>query len=122
MNNNRNDEILERSRNAKKDEGMEHATLKGSKLGEITMAIIAAPILIFAILRGEFAVFLAVGATVAAFVFAQALTEYRFSRRKSHLTWTIFLAIAVLVCLALFVAVSFGWWKPESYLFGWLPL
>jgi len=116
------DEILAKSRNAKKDEGMEHAALKGSKLGEITMAIVVIPILAFAILRGDLAVFLAVGACIAAFTFAQCFTEYRFTKRKYHLAWTVFMVLAVITCVALFVMVSFGWWQPKSYFFGLLPL
>ena len=120
---NNKDEILERSRNAKKDEGMEYAKLRGNKLGESVMSIAAIPILVFAFLRGEFALFFAVGVPIAAFVFAQCLMEYRFSKRMYHLVWTIAMAIGTLVCMVLFLALSFGWkvWS-EPYLFGWLPL
>jgi len=113
----RKEEILARSRQSKKDEGVEYAALKGNKLGEITMAIVAIPIIIFALLRGEFAALLAVGASVSAFTFAQCLAEYRFTGRQYHLAWTIFTALATLTCVVLLVAVSFGWWEPRSYLF-----
>jgi len=116
---NSKEEILAKSRRSKKDEGMEHATLKGNKLGEITMAIVAIPMLAFAILCGELAVFFAVGGSIAAFTFGQCLMEYRFTKRKYHLVWTIFTAAATIICLGLFVAVSLGWWDKSHFL-GWL--
>jgi len=122
MCNGRKEEILARSRNAKEDEGVEHAKLKGNKLGEYTMAAVVVPIMIFAFLIGELTAFLAVGAGIAAFTFAQCLTEYRFTKRKYHLAWTIFTAIAVIACTVLFVSVSLGWWEPKAYIFGLLPL
>ena len=110
-NDNRKEEILARSRNIKKDEGMEHAISKGGKLGEYVMAVIALPILVFAALRGEIAVFLAIGATVGGFVTAQCFAEYRFTKRVYHLTWTVLMVMTTIICIGLFVAVSFGWLK-----------
>ena len=119
----RKDEILAKSRSAKKDEGMEHAVLRGNKLGEITMAIVVVPILAIAVLFGNLAVFSATGAAIAAFTFAQCFSEYRFTKRKYHLIWTAFMVFATVACLALFAAVTFGWWEaPKSYFFGLLPL
>ena len=119
-NNIRNNEILEKSRRLKKDEGMEHAQLKGHVLGNYTMAAVVIPILVFALLRDEIVVFNAVAAAVCAFVFGLCLTEYRFTRRKYHLAWTVFMAVSTISSIVAFVATSFGWWK-DSF-FWWWPL
>jgi len=110
------EEILAKSRSAKKDEGLEHATLKGNKLGEYTMAAVVIPIMVFALFSQAFTVFLAVGASIAAFTFGQCFMEYRFTKRKYHLVWTVFMIVATAICIGLFVAISLGWWdKPHFF-------
>ena len=118
MDDNRKEEILARSRKSNKDEGVEYAALKGNKLGETTMAIVVIPILAFAILIREFTAFFAVGAAIAAFTFAQCLAEYRFTKRKYHLAWTIFMVMATIACLVIFVVISLGWWEPKLDILG----
>jgi len=115
--NNIRNEILEKSRRLKKDEGMEHAQLKGRVLGESTMAAVLIPILVFALLRGEVVAFNATVAVMFAFVFGLCLTEYRFTRRKYHLIWTVGMAVSTIISIVAFVAASLGWW--EVSFFGW---
>ena len=54
------EEILAKSRRLKKDEGLEHAQLKGSKIGEYTLAALVIPILIFSFVTGEITTLLAI--------------------------------------------------------------
>ena len=105
------------SRKSGKDEGLEHAQLKGNRLGEYTMSAIVIPIIAFTAIRGEVIALLAVAVTVLAFVFGQCLTLYRFTKRKSHLAWIIYTAAGTVLCIVLLLAKSFGFW---SFLFGWL--
>lgn len=111
------EEILEKSRKSGKDEGLEHAYLKGNRLGEYTMSAIVIPIMAFTVLRGEFVALLAVAITILAFVFGQCLTVYRFTKRKVHLAWIIYTAAGATICIVLLLAKSFGFW---GFLFGWL--
>jgi len=117
QNGSRKEEILAKSRNAKKDEGMEYAQVKGRRLGEYTLVAVLIPILVFALLRREFVAFHAVAATLFASVFGQCLMEYRFTKRTYHLIWTVGMAMGAIVFIVQFAAASLGWWDPKF--FGW---
>jgi len=102
--------ILEQSRAAKKDEGLEDAKLKGNRLGEYAMSIVALPIVIYSLIVGEFTAAWAMGAIAFAFVFGQSLNLYLFTKRKYHLAWTIFSIIFTIIFIVQFLAESQGWW------------
>ncbi|MCL2376199.1 MAG: DUF6442 family protein [Defluviitaleaceae bacterium] len=104
------DKILEQSRAAKKDEGLENAKLKGNMIGEYAMSVVALPIAIYSLFVGEFVVAWAIGGIAFAFVFGQSFNLYRFTKRKYHLAWTIFSVIFTIIFIVQFLAESQGWW------------
>jgi heme/copper-type cytochrome/quinol oxidase subunit 4 len=84
--------------------------LKGNKLGEYTMAATVIPIMAFTVLFGELVALFAVTATILGFAVGQCFVKYRFTRRKSHLAWTIGIAIVTVLCIAFLIANSLEWW------------
>ena len=116
-NDSRKEEILAKSRNSGRDEGLEYAQLKGNSLGMYIMIAIVIPIVTFIVFQGEVIALFAVSATLCAFVLGQCLAEYRFTKRKYHLAWTVGIAMAVMICIVFLVAKSLGQW---NFLFGWL--
>ncbi|MCL2397707.1 MAG: DUF6442 family protein [Defluviitaleaceae bacterium] len=116
---NRKEEILAKNRQAKKDEGLENAKLKGNRLGEYTMSAVGIPLVIYSFVAGEIATFWAVGAIVFAFVLGQSLTVYRFTRRKYHLAWVILGVAGTIYFLVQFAAETQGWWETQLQLFWW---
>jgi len=115
----RKKEILEMSREANRDEGMENAELKGFRLGEYTMVAVAVPILVIALFH-SLSIFYAVGACLVAFVLGQSIMEYRFTKRTYHLIWVIGTAAGTVICFALFLGTLLGWWKDEFHFWGLL--
>ena len=119
-NNDRHKEkILERSRNAKKDEGEEYAQLKGRKLGEYTLFAVLIPIALFTLFTRELVAFFSSATAMCTFAFGQGLVEYRFTKRKCHLILTIVAGVSAIVGIISLLTVSFGWWEI-SHFFGLL--
>ena len=109
----RND-VLERSRQSKKDEGMEHAELKGFKLGEqmgLVAVLITAVITFFTVQELAFWAVCSVGFAIG---FGESLPIYRFTRKKSYLAWTIVFAVSVVIAIAIFAGLCFGWIEPAT--------
>ena len=104
------EEILAKSRKSGKDEGMEYAQLKGNKIGEYTMLATVIPIMAFTVLFGELVALFAVTATILGFAVGQCFVKYRFTKRKSHLAWTVGIAIVTVFCIVFLVARSLEWW------------
>ena len=113
------EKILERSRNAKKDEGEEYAQLKGRKLGEYTLFAVLIPIAVFTFFARELVAFFASATAMCAFAFGQGLIEYRFTKRKCHLILTIVTGVSAIVGVISLLAVSLGWWEISRF-FGLL--
>ena len=99
---NKND-ILENSRNAKEDEGIDFAKKKSEKLGMVVLLIIvfsiATPIFVLRMSERVDLIF-AMGAMVFGIVFAETFTTYRFAGKKSHLIWAIGMLIMTLYSVA----------------------
>ena len=104
------EEILLISRKSGKDEGVEYAKLKGNKLGEYSMAVVVIPIMAFTVIFGELVALFAVTATILGFAVGQCFTKYRFTKRKSHLAWTVGITIVTILCVVFLVARSLEWW------------
>lgn len=93
------DEILEKSRGAKVDEGLLDAEAKGRKIGETAFCLMFIPLVIFDTFTGRpiygtFALFWA-------FCAGEAYPKYRFTGKKSYLITTIvggLAAVLFLVC------------------------
>lgn len=117
------EEILERSRNAREDEGIDFAKRKSEKLGMVVLLIIiftvATPIFVLRVPERLDLVF-AMGAVVFGIVFAETFTTYRFARKKSHLIWAVGMLIMIFhnviaILLSLFTDI-----RLWVYLFWWL--
>ncbi|MCL2372845.1 MAG: DUF6442 family protein [Defluviitaleaceae bacterium] len=108
-NGNRKEEILARSRQSKKDEGVEHATIKGLKLGEITGGAMAMVLVFLAFFLGQPVAFFAIGAVIFALAFGQSLAVYRFKRTKYLLAWVIISIMGMFHFFMLFLAATQEW-------------
>ncbi|MCL2250001.1 MAG: DUF6442 family protein [Oscillospiraceae bacterium] len=104
----RKEEILAKNRSSKKDEGVEHATLKGHRITEYTIFVIIVPMIIFAWLYGELAVCMALGAVANAYALGVYFALYRFTKRKLHLVMLILTLAALVVCIIVFVFAIFS--------------
>ena len=94
-NENKKEEILEKSRNSKKDEGMEHADYRGSRIGVIVYAIVAFFLVIFSI-PDNINVVNAIASLSFAWVVGGTFSYYRFTKRKSYLICVVASAIGTI--------------------------
>ena len=97
-------EILEKSRKSKVDEGMEHAKSRGHRVGWIVFLIIVVPIIgpitIFQ-MQDRFDLLHALGAIAFGLCFTETFSTYRFCKKKSHLAWAVGSFIMTVVCTIL---------------------
>ena len=121
MEQSKKDEILERSRKANEDEGIEFAKKKSEKLYSVVMLIIAFSTLIpiFVLQMPERQdLILAMGAIMFGLVFSETFATYRFAKRKSHLIWAIGMLIMTIFCVVMIqISLWHGW--PEWLLEWW---
>ena len=110
----RKEDILARSRKANKDEGMEHARLKGLGLAENTWSVVGIGIAIFSFIQGQYTVFWALFACIGAFICGQTFHMYRFAYKKYYLAWAVGGAITTVFALAAYVSLSLGWIEPST--------
>jgi len=108
-NNNHKEEILAKSRQSKKDEGLEHAESKGVILGEWIGAAFAIILIALSFFIGHAETIFAIGTIVFAHVFGQSLSVYRFKRTKYYLAWLILGVIGTLYFFMLFIAATQEW-------------
>ena len=94
-NENKKAEILEKSRNSKKDEGMEHADYRGSRIGVIVYAIVAFFLVIFSI-PDNIKVVNAIASLSFAWVVGGTFSYYRFTKKKSYLVCVVVSVIATI--------------------------
>ena len=108
-NGNRKEEILERSRNSIKDEGMENAGLQGLNYGVIiTTLVIGAPLFILSIVTNQMTALSAICAINGSFLSVRKYIFYRFTKKKLFLIWTIVLGITGVASFVMFVLKAFG--------------
>lgn len=93
------EEILNKSRNSKEDEGVEFIEKKGFTLGFGVFMIITVLIVVFNEIIGleSFDIF----ALLAGFASAESITKYRFTHKKKYAVGTIF---NVILCVSCFIA------------------
>ncbi|MCL2372846.1 MAG: DUF6442 family protein [Defluviitaleaceae bacterium] len=103
------EDILARSRQSKKDEGVEHATIKGFRLGELLGSIVAMALIATAFFIGHFETVFAIGAIIFAHVLGQSLTVYLFKRTKYLLAWVILGIVGTIYFSFLFLAAMLEW-------------
>lgn len=95
------EEILEKSRNEKKDEGMIEAENKGRRIGITAFSAVFIFIILFNFINGQPSY--APMAMFWAFAAAEAYPKYKFTNKKDYLVTAIAGAVASIGFLACFV-------------------
>ena len=114
-NSKKREEILERSRNAKEDEGMEYVKNNGSKMGVyVACTIVGAPLAFLSLIAGEMPAFFALITLYVAFGAGELYATYRFFKQKRYLIGTIVIAFITIGIAAMFVEMI-------GLLPGWVP-
>lgn len=98
------DEILEKSRAEKDDEGMQEAENRGRRIGEIAFCSIFIFIVLFNFFTGQDNY--AAMSMFWAFMAAQAYPKYQFTKKKVFLVTAIAGAAASIASLVSFIIVS----------------
>jgi len=88
-------EILEKSRKANKDEGMEYADYRGSRIGVIVYAVVAFFLVVFS-LPDKMNVVYTIASLSFAWVVGGTFSYYRFTKRKTYLICVIASVIAAI--------------------------
>lgn len=100
------EEILEKSRQSHKDEGIEYAENQGRKIGFIVFSLLFAFLIIFNLFFGESSTFHALSSLFWAFIAAEGYGKYNFSKRKVYLVTVIAGSIASVVSVANYVLAT----------------
>ena len=91
---NKKTEILAKIKKEKKDEGMENADYRGSKIGVIAYAVVAFFLVIFSI-PDKMDIVNVIASLSFAWVVGGTFSYYRFTKKKSYLVCVIASAIAM---------------------------
>ena len=113
------EEILARSRQSKKDEGVEHAEIKGFRLGERIGSVTAMFLVVLAFFIGQAETIFAIGTIVFAAVFGQSLTVYQFKKSKYLLAWLVLGVVGTIYFFILFLAATQEWTALLDMLWKW---
>ncbi|MCL1862520.1 MAG: DUF6442 family protein [Defluviitaleaceae bacterium] len=106
---NRKEEILEKSRQARKDEGAEYAEYRGHKWAANASFIISGvPILIYSILFGQLLVLLGLVGFIEAYYACLHGMAYKLSKENKHLFISVICAVLFIVCAFMFARVAMG--------------
>jgi len=100
------EEILKKSRQSHKDEGIEYAESQGRKIGFIIFSLLFLCIAIFNLFFGESSTFHAVSSLFWAFIAAEGYGKYHFLKRKVYLVTMIAGSIASVVSVATYVLAT----------------
>lgn len=100
------EEILERSRQSHKDEGVEYAENQGRKIGFGVFVILFAFLVIFNFIYGETNTFYAISSLFWAFMAAEAYAKYRFVKQKAYLVTAVAGSIASFFSVINFVMIT----------------
>lgn len=100
------EEILAKSRQEKKDEGMTEAENRGHRIGVMAFSAVFIFIVLFNLFNGQSNY--APMAMFWAFLSAEAYPKYRFTKQKAYLVTTIAGGVASLASLASFVLSVLG--------------
>ena len=105
----RKEELLAKSRQVGKDEGVEHAEVQGFKLGERIGSVAAMVVIVLAFFIGQAETIFAVGTIIFATVFGQSLTVYRFKKTKYYSAWVVLGIVGTVYFFMLFIAATQEW-------------
>jgi len=112
----RKEEILARSRDEKRDEGEEHASLKAKKTGQIfCFYITALVLLVISLAIGQISAVWVMLALFAAFESGYELTKYRLTKKVSHMVGFLTCIAAVLFSIFAFVDYSLEWHNIHEF-------
>ena len=107
--NSRKEEILQKSRLSRVDEGVEYAELRGHKLAANVAFIIAGiPVLIYSILFGQILVVLAITIFIEAYYACLAAVVYRLSKKIKYIFYSAMCVVFFIFCAFMFVRVAIG--------------
>lgn len=98
------EEILRKSRNSNKDEGMEFAENKGRKIGFTALSVIFVFIIFFNVFLGKKSY--EVAALYWAYIAFESIPKYKFTHEKTYLITAIFGIIASIGSLLNFISTS----------------
>lgn len=98
------EEILNKSRQSKKDEGLEYIENKGRKIGYIAFIFVFSFIIIFNALVGQKSD--AIGALFWTFMVAENIAKYQFTHDRKNLIAAIGFSILTIFLLINFVLAS----------------
>lgn len=98
------EEILSKSRQENKDEGMEFIENKGRRIGFSVFCVIFIFIILFNAFNGEQSY--SVSALFWAFIAGESIPKYKFTRRKIYLVTAVASGIATIASLVSFAFVS----------------
>lgn len=98
------EEILKKSRNSNKDEGIEYVENKGRKIGFTAFCLVFVFIVLFNSFMGEKSY--AVSSLFWIFIAAEAIPKYQFTHKKVYLVTTIAAGIVSIASLIGFILVS----------------
>ena len=115
-NDNRKEEILEKSRRSGTDEGMEHLKNKASKMGiYVAGTIVGAPLAFLSLLSGENATLFALLTIFTAFGAGELYATYRYFKQKRYLIGAVVIAIITIGIASMYV-------EAIGLLPGWFPM
>ncbi len=98
------EEILTRSRNENKDEGMSAAENKGRKIGSLVFCLVFIFITVFNLLNGQSNY--APAAMFWAFIAAESYPKYVFTKQKTYMVTTVAGAVASIASLGSFIITT----------------
>lgn len=104
------EEILEKSRQAHQDEGMQNAETKGREIGYIAFIILFAILAILCLLFWQMNAFYAISALFWTHYSAEWFSKYRFIKKKRHLIGFASAGIAAITFTIIFIVALFGVW------------
>ncbi|MDZ4994111.1 hypothetical protein GNF80_14210 [Clostridium perfringens] len=101
-------DILAKSRNSRRDEGMEYVENKGRKIGFVIFSFIFVFIIVFNLFfsKGNNSVFYAASSMFWVFISAEAFQKFKFTQKKVDLVTGIAGAIATVCWLANFIIIT----------------
>jgi len=113
-NDNRKEDILEKSRQSQQDEGIEYAVSKGAMLGNYYTGGIGFALIAFSIFTGQLLVVYAVLALYGAHCFGEFLAKYRHFKQKRYMIGVFLFGVIFGGFFAFLfvrnVGVLQGWW------------
>jgi len=116
------EEVLARSRQSGKSEGVEHAAeLRGHKLAvNLGLGAVGLSLVVYGILFGQVMMVLAVTMVIEAYYTGLMISAYRLSRSTRHLLYAILFAVIFIFITFMFVRGAMGlFWLPGMYTGMW---